>query len=549
MAEAVGQVYFGIIDYVMLTAMLVISLGIGIYFAFGGKQVKTKFEYLLGSRKMGVIPVTLSLFATFHSAISLLGTPAEVYTYGTMVYFLTVIQCFTLLVKSVTTVPLFYPLKLTSVFEVCYMTIALLSPGLALQTVAGIPLWLSIVLIGLIGTLYTAIGGLKSVVWTDVFQTFIIFGGIILILIKGSYDVGGIHSVMKVASDNGRILFNDVRVDPRVRHTIWGLSLGGFFYSLTNWCSQSTVQRISSIRSQKQASSIPLNILYKVVLILSGLVLVAYFFVHNCDPLAAGYIQSANQLMPFFVMLTLGFLPGFPGVYIATIFSGALSLSLRRSDHRTGLPATFIRWSVTQLTYSVFGATNAPLAGLFFLGATFPQAEVVGGFSGIVIGLTVSTWLTFGSYTYGAKAPKLPLGSTMGCARVNISSVLSASGNISTADSTMLWTMVTTSTTGASIQSATINAMANRIDKGFSMYDLSYVWSPFIGTLVTVFSGLCCSLVYRMIFKPEVSTDPSLLFPWAKSIWRIKDVPIAAPMEPSHANGNGHLRLTEKVTV
>ncbi|KAH9519979.1 hypothetical protein Btru_071406 [Bulinus truncatus] len=168
-----------------------------------------------------------------------------------------------------------------------------------------------------------------------------------------------------------------------------------------------------------------------------------------------------------------------------------------------------------------------------------------GGFSGIVIGLTVSTWLTIGSYIYGAKAPKLPLGSTTGCARINISSVLSASGNISTADSTMLWTMVTTSTTGASIQSATINAMANRIDKRFSMYDLSYVWSPFIGTLVTVFSGLCCSLVYRMIFKPEVSTDPSLLFPWAKSIWRIKDVPIAAPMEPSHANGNGHLRLTD----
>uniref|UniRef100_A0A2C9K661 Sodium-dependent multivitamin transporter n=1 Tax=Biomphalaria glabrata TaxID=6526 RepID=A0A2C9K661_BIOGL len=279
MSQIGEQVYFGITDYVMLAAMLGFSLGIGIFFAIRGNKTKTKFEYLLGSREMGALPVALSLFATFHSAISLLGTPAEVYTYGTMIVYSTIVPSLSFLFMTVTSVPLFYPLKLTSVNEylerrynskfvrilgtflgiissVSYMTISLLSPGLALQTVAGLPLWLSIVVIGLIGTFYTTIGGLKSVIWTDVFQTFIIFGGIIVILVKGSYDSGGIENVMKVAADNGRMIFDDIRIDPRVRHTVWDQSIGGFVYWASSGFSQSTVQRISSVKSPQQANGV-----------------------------------------------------------------------------------------------------------------------------------------------------------------------------------------------------------------------------------------------------------------------------------------------------
>ncbi|CAG5123793.1 unnamed protein product, partial [Candidula unifasciata] len=222
----VNPIHMGIADYVTLGIMLLISLGIGVFFAIRGGKNETKVpinlhsfterllpttislvnaEYLVGSRRMGALPVCLSLFATFQSAISLLGVPAEVYTYGTMNLYSTVAIVLSYLIGIVTIIPLMHPLKVTSVNEylqmrfqsrtvrlvgtligvissISYMTVALLSPALALQTAVDLPLWMSIVLVGAVGTAYTAIGGIKSVVWTDVFQTVIIFGGIVVIL-------------------------------------------------------------------------------------------------------------------------------------------------------------------------------------------------------------------------------------------------------------------------------------------------------------------------------------------------------------------------------
>ena len=111
-----------------------------------------------------------------------------------------------------------------------YMTVALLSPALTLETAVGIPLWLSIILVGSIGKIYTTLGGIKSVIWTDVFQTVIIFVGIFTVLVNGTVDAGGFDTVWKIGKDTGRVEFGDVTFDPRVRHTVWGLCLGLKFY-------------------------------------------------------------------------------------------------------------------------------------------------------------------------------------------------------------------------------------------------------------------------------------------------------------------------------
>ena len=50
----------------------------------GGRQATTE-EFLMGDRQMSVLPVTLSLLASFISAITLLGTPSEVFLNGTQV--------------------------------------------------------------------------------------------------------------------------------------------------------------------------------------------------------------------------------------------------------------------------------------------------------------------------------------------------------------------------------------------------------------------------------------------------------------------------------
>ena len=90
---------------------------------------------------------------------------------------------------------------------ILYMSIVLYAPALALSAVTGMSKWLSIVSIGLICTVYCAIGGIKAVLWTDVFQSFLMFLTMIIIIVKGSYDVGGLNVVWKRAQLGNRIEF------------------------------------------------------------------------------------------------------------------------------------------------------------------------------------------------------------------------------------------------------------------------------------------------------------------------------------------------------
>ena len=72
---------FGILNYVVFIAMLLVSALIGVFYWWKGQ--KNTDEFLLASRSMSTLPMTLSLVASFMSAITLLGVPAEVYTAGT----------------------------------------------------------------------------------------------------------------------------------------------------------------------------------------------------------------------------------------------------------------------------------------------------------------------------------------------------------------------------------------------------------------------------------------------------------------------------------
>ena len=72
---------FGAANYAVFALMLLISAGIGVFFWWKGQ--KNTEEFLMASRSMGTLPMTLSLVASFMSAITLLGTPAEMYVSGT----------------------------------------------------------------------------------------------------------------------------------------------------------------------------------------------------------------------------------------------------------------------------------------------------------------------------------------------------------------------------------------------------------------------------------------------------------------------------------
>ena len=74
-ARKIRMAVFHIADYVVFVVVLVISLGIGVFFSF---RQKSTSEYFMGGRQLKLFPVTISIAATITSAHSLLGTPAEV---------------------------------------------------------------------------------------------------------------------------------------------------------------------------------------------------------------------------------------------------------------------------------------------------------------------------------------------------------------------------------------------------------------------------------------------------------------------------------------
>src|SRR6218665_1722366 len=106
-------------DYLILAGFLAISLGIGIYHSLTGGRQRTIAEFIMGNRRLKVIPTAVSFFVSFQSAILLLGHTAEIYTYGIQfVIFALVTHIIVYFIVKHIIVPWLYPLKLVSIYEV-----------------------------------------------------------------------------------------------------------------------------------------------------------------------------------------------------------------------------------------------------------------------------------------------------------------------------------------------------------------------------------------------------------------------------------------------
>ena len=109
-------------DYGVFSCTLAISAAIGLFYAIKDRKKNTTEEYLLAGRGMHPFPVAMSLLSSFISAITILGTPAEVYVYSTMYWWIAVAFIFTALGAGQIFIPVFYNLGITSVFEVSVFT-------------------------------------------------------------------------------------------------------------------------------------------------------------------------------------------------------------------------------------------------------------------------------------------------------------------------------------------------------------------------------------------------------------------------------------------
>ncbi|XP_021359993.1 sodium-coupled monocarboxylate transporter 2-like [Mizuhopecten yessoensis] len=342
---------FHTVDYVLFGALLFICAGIGLFYAIKDRKRSNTKEYLLAGGNMSAIPVALSLLASFMSAITLLGTPAEMYNYTTIYWWIGLGYFFTIALAAHIYLPVFYRLRITSAYEylglrfglitrtiaaiiyiiqmVLYMSIVLYAPSLAINAVTDFSLWGAVWAVGLVCIFYTTLGGMKAVLWTDTFQVSLMIAGLLAVLIQGSIEVGGFAKAWEISRVSGRIWFTDFDPDPIVRHSFWTCVFGGAFTWLSVYgANQAQIQRAitcPTIRKAQYAYWFNFPGLCVILLLCCLIGTVIYAFYQTCDPLSFGLIDASDQLLPLFVMDVLGHMPGIPGLFVSCLFSGALS--------------------------------------------------------------------------------------------------------------------------------------------------------------------------------------------------------------------------------
>ncbi|XP_073203914.1 sodium-coupled monocarboxylate transporter 2 isoform X2 [Lepidochelys kempii] len=403
-------------DYVVFAALFLISSGIGVFFAIKERKNVTSKQFLVGGKQMTCGPVALSLTASFMSAVTVLGTPAEVYRYGAPFIIFFISYTFVIIFTSELFLPVFYRSGITSTYEylelrfnksvrfaatliyivqtILYTGVVVYAPALALNQVTGFNLWGSVFATGIVCTFYCTLGGLKAVVWTDTFQLVVMVIGFLTVLIQGTVQNGGPTNIWENANNGSRLAVFDFDVDPLRRHTFWTITVGGTFTWLGIYgVNQSTIQRCISCKSEKQAK-------LTVAASINALATVTF------EDFVKYRFSNLSEKMSTWVSKGL------------CIVFGVLCTSMAVAASLLG--------GVVQASLSIHGMCGGPMLGLFTLGTVFPCANWKGAAGGLLTGITLAFWVAIGAFVYPAQPSKArPLHlSTANCTLANNSEMI-----------------------------------------------------------------------------------------------------------------------------
>ena len=451
------------IDYLAIVGYMGIIVGVGVYFA---RREKTTEDYFLAGRRIPWWAATLSIFSTYLSAITFMSIPAKAFNAN----WLTVLVNIGIILVTPVTVycvlPFFRRFNVTTIYEylelrfspalrvygslaflvyqVSKMGIFLLLPAMALATVTGFNLYLCIVVMGLLCIVYTVMGGIEAVVWTDVLQSVVLIGGALLcvgmIFSAENFDFGKMMSV--AVTDEA----NKFSVGDPATGVFWYFLVGGFFIQLFPFTGdQAVAQRFLTTPDSKSAARsawahaamvVPASLLF------FGLGTALYVFYAS----RPGEVPVAGQtdiIVPWFIVQQLP--AGFAGLVIAGLFAATMS-SVDSGMHSIAttltndvysklcpgveddkrlavariitvlagifgvLAAVFLtmfgldRGSLWDLLLQVIIPIGSSLAGVFMLGVLTRRTTWYGAAAGVLVSMPMVVWFAL------AKDSPLPHG-------------------------------------------------------------------------------------------------------------------------------------------
>jgi SSS family solute:Na+ symporter len=454
--------HLGLLDWSVIGVYVLGMLSIGWYYS---RRTKTQEEYLLGGRQMRPIMVGVSLFASLFSCISYLAWPGEIIKYGPMILGALIAYPFIAWIIGWFIIPTIMRLRVTSAYEILefrfgpgvrtlgsilFLTLRLLWMSVIVYAITdkvlvpltGLPPQLSpavCVLLAFVTIIYTAMGGLRAVVITDVIQAAILFGAAIVTVVTITISLGGVQAWWPHSWPT-HWPAPSFGLDPGARVPCLLIIITTLtWYVCTSASDQIAIQRYLSTKDIKAARtvlfmSLVADVFVSLILSAVGLTLMAYFqtFPHLM-PDNQTVLADGDKLFPQYIIV--GLPVGLSGLVVAGLLACAMSalsaginstcsvltvdildrFRKRKKEGNTSrigelktvsyligaivvamsLGVNMVQGNLLEICYKVVNLLTVPLAGLFLLAMFVPWARTFGSLVGLVVGLVVVVLISY----------------------------------------------------------------------------------------------------------------------------------------------------------
>lgn len=332
------------LDYAVILLHFLVMAWMGYYFS---KKQDNSEEFALGGRKVHWTAGAISMFATGASSISFMAIPAIVFSSSLVWIGGAIMLIPTFFLQTYFIYPLIRSLNLTSTYEYVHMrfhisiryltsaqliishavgriSVVMLLPSLAISATTGLDLQVSVILMGVITTVYTAIGGFEAVVWSDLVQGILMVVATFLIIILSIFSLdGGFTEFVAVneSFDKFKMVIWDLDFALPV---IWISLIYTVLTELAAGSDQTTVQRVLAT-PKKDIVKLSIfctgfTIFAAIATHFSGLSVFSFF---HANPEKLNPTMQNDQIIPLYIVENIP--AGVSGLIVAALFAASMS--------------------------------------------------------------------------------------------------------------------------------------------------------------------------------------------------------------------------------
>ncbi len=444
------------LDFFVLFAYLALVVGLGCSLV---RKSSSTDEFMAAGRSMPGWVVGLSIFGTYVSSISFLANPGKSYAgnWNPFVFSLSLPLAAWIAVRWF--VPFYRQGGMISAYNhleerfgpwartyaaVCFLLTQVVRTGtilylvaLALAPLTGWDIKTIIVATGVLVTIYTLMGGIEAVIWTDLVQSIVLTVGMGVCVVVLLFQMpGGVAGILEIAAAHEKFSLGSFGTS-LTESTFWIVLLYGLFINLQNFgIDQSYVQRYIAARSDQDAKrSVWIGaLLYlpiSAVLFFIGTALFSFYTAQpELLPETSGPILKPDTIFPHFIVTQLP--TGLTGLLIAAVLAAAMSSvdsSLNcsatlvlcdfykryfrpeageRESMRvlymativwgtlgTGIGLAMIRvQNILDVWWKLAGVFSGGILGLFLLGLISRRANSRAALIGVFLGVLVIFWMS-----------------------------------------------------------------------------------------------------------------------------------------------------------